>query len=207
MMVEEKTFEKQQVIEIVETVIKMVSEKQYDHQRPLRVEINRLHKTINDLMSELSSLHPGSIVSKHVPSATDELDAVVALTESATNEILTASESLLEQLEKAGIASEAKHDLEHLTSKIIEACTFQDLTGQRVAKIISALKTIDKKSLEVLKMLESRLAYFAAFDEDGAQAEKVKQEEQQEESLMNGPQLPGGGLSQEEIDALLSQFD
>lgn len=70
----------------------------------------------------------------------------------------------------------------------------QDITGQRIGKIVRALKHIESK-------IESLVKTFGS----GAAVPKPKVEEGP--NLLEGPALPGGGQSQEDIDKLLASFD
>jgi chemotaxis protein CheZ len=85
---------------------------------------------------------------------------------------------------------------------IVEACTFQDLTGQRITKIIKSLKEIDTKTLDLMRILEDR---FATVTKSKPVEKPISVNDK--DSLLNGPQLPGQGISQEEIDKLLSDFN
>lgn len=85
------------------------------------------------------------------------------------------------------------------TTEIFEACTFQDITGQRIAKVVSALKKIDSKAQSMMLILEKHFQY----------PEKAKAAAPEmypsDLSLMNGPQLPGQGISQDDIDKILNE--
>jgi chemotaxis protein CheZ len=78
--------------------------------------------------------------------------------------------------------------------KIFEACSFQDITGQRVAKVV-----------ETLQMIESRVGRFAdavnAKDVAGFLDEREAARHKRKENLMlNGPQLAGEGIDQKFVD-------
>ena len=81
---------------------------------------------------------------------------------------------------------------------IFEACSFQDITGQRISKVV-----------ETLEHIESRVSRFAAAigakDSDQPASEKViKRKKRKKDQILNGPALEGEGVSQDEIDALLN---
>ena len=67
-----------------------------------------------------------------------ELDAIVDTTENATNTIMEACEAIQENL--AGKPLEETAYIDSQLIRIVEACTFQDLTGQRISKISKFLK-------------------------------------------------------------------
>lgn len=165
----------------------------------LIAELEALGRTIARAKSEIAQLSVDDITGAHIPSATDELDAIVEHTAQATNEILDCCETL-ERLQ-AEVPAEAAAALQGAVTRIYEACSFQDITGQRISKIVAALKAIESR-------VESAVAHVAGRAPPApvvAPAVAVARTEGQE--LANGPQLPGGATSQEEIDRLLASFD
>ena len=64
------------------------------HDQSLLAEVQELAQTIAKTRSELQRLDAGPFIAGHIPAATDELDAVVAHTASATDVILEACEQL-----------------------------------------------------------------------------------------------------------------
>jgi chemotaxis protein CheZ len=150
--------------------------------------------------SEIAALRVDDINASHIPTATDELDAVVEHTATATNEILDSCETL-EGLQGflSGPQAEA---LAGAVTRIYEACSFQDITGQRIGKVVSALKAIERRVAAVTHAFGRQgEAGPAAAADPGASPQTEGQK------LANGPQLPGGGTSQQEIDRLLASFD
>ncbi|MCC7259436.1 MAG: protein phosphatase CheZ, partial [Alphaproteobacteria bacterium] len=80
-------------------------------------------------------------------------------------------------------------------TKIYEACTFQDLTGQRVNKVIKILKEVDARIARMLQL----------FGGDAAVTALPRRDERTgDERLLNGPQLPDQAPSQDDIDALFA---
>ena len=79
---------------------------------------------------------------------------------------------------------------------IFEACSFQDITGQRIAKVV-----------ETLQHIEQRVARFAdvmrAKDLDGFINDAgTPRAERKEKFLLNGPQLAGEGVDQSMVDEM-----
>jgi chemotaxis protein CheZ len=78
--------------------------------------------------------------------------------------------------------------------KIFEACNFQDLTGQRMTKVIAVLTLVEEKVAAVLERctnLSAAAVTTAARPHAGS-------------SLVNGPKLDGdaGHAEQDDIDAM-----
>ena len=79
--------------------------------------------------------------------------------------------------------------------RIIENCSFQDLSGQRVSKVVTSLKHI-----------ESRVERFAATMgvEDAEESEEERAENERRDRLhLNGPAQDGPEVAQDDIDALM----
>ena len=159
-------------------------------------EIESLADYIHAAKAEIAALRPGEIKNEFIASATDELDAIVGATEAATNEIMDSAEHL-ESLTPMMDAQVAER-LTEITTRIFEACTFQDITGQRITKVVKMLKEIESR-------VESLVKAFGA--EEGEAAPKQAKGVVTDEDLLNGPQLPSTAADQAEIDRLLASFD
>jgi chemotaxis protein CheZ len=163
----------------------------------LLAELEGLGSTVARAKQEIARLKVDDITESHIPSATDELDAIVDHTAQATNEILDCCE-VLETV--AGTVGKAEAEaLQGAITRIYEACSFQDITGQRIGKVVSALKAIEARVAVVTgRFMEGREPDPAAETGPAAVSEGRR--------LAEGPQLPGAGVSQAEIDRLLAGF-
>ncbi|MDA8230680.1 MAG: protein phosphatase CheZ [Magnetospirillum sp.] len=159
-------------------------------------ELESLADYIHSARTEIAALRPDEIRSEFIPSATDELDAIIGATEAATNRILDAAEHL-EGLSTA-MEPQVAERLMEITTGMYEACNFQDLTGQRITKVVRVLKVIEDR-------VETLVKVFGA----GAREEKATGDGNvlTDEDLLNGPQLPDAAPDQAEIDRLLASFD
>jgi len=90
-----------------------------------------------------------------------ELEAVVQTTEHAANQIMEAAEGIAAWIEDGRDDSGASVAITQRLNAIFEACTFQDLTGQRI-----------RRAIEHLEKVETMLAGLAPADapEPGEQA-------------------------------------
>ena len=156
--------------------------------RDLITVVGDLARTIAVTRTELQRLDTGTLTAAMFPAATDELDAVVTHTASATEVILGACE----QLEMAAAAGQAMDPavIRQATTRIYEACSFQDITGQRISKVVATLKTVERKVGAIMQAFGTGPAM--PVGPSGP------------ESLTNGPQLPGRAMAQVDIDALLA---
>ncbi|TWB38562.1 PAS domain-containing hybrid sensor histidine kinase/response regulator [Nitrospirillum pindoramense] len=73
-----------------------------------------------------------------------ELEAVVDITEVAADRILAAAETILQQVDRIASPSDAEA-VQGAVMAIFEACSFQDLTSQRVRKAVARLAEIEEK--------------------------------------------------------------
>lgn len=162
----------------------------------LLAELDGLGRTVARAKQEIARLKVEDITESHIPSATDELDAIVDHTAQATNEILDCCE-VLERVAGA-VARDQAEALQGAITRIYEACSFQDITGQRIGKVVSALKAIEARVAAVT----------GRFVEDGAAPPDTAGADAATEGrrLAQGPQLPGAGVSQADIDRLLADF-
>ncbi|MGH6892832.1 MAG: protein phosphatase CheZ, partial [Dongiaceae bacterium] len=162
-------------------------------------ELEGLAKYILTAKREIAALRPDDITSEHLPNATDELDAIVGATEVATNGILQAME-VVEGL-TAQMPAAIAEQVTNAVTQVYESCNFQDITGQRITKVVKALKHIEDR-------VEALVAAFG--DEIQKYREAHPREEQRksnDEKLLNGPQLPEQAGNQADVDALLASFD
>ena len=191
-------YRRDQVVTIVNSVIGKIQSPQGISFDVVNKELNSLKDAIETMRTELQAAQPNAIQKTHIPTATDELDAVVETTEKATGSIMDSCEAIMGEIQ--GSDPELVQKIEAHIVSIYEACTFQDITGQRIKKVVTALKTIDQKVSHMLQTLGERFAHLR--DEDHGDATKEKP------SLLNGPALPNqGGVSQDDIDRLLAEFD
>lgn len=165
-------------------------------------ELESLAVFIRAAKGDISAIRPQDVREQHLPSARDELDAIVGATERATEEIMGASERI--EAIGAGLDDEAADQISDQVMQIYEACSFQDITGQRITKVITTLLQIESSIESLLAVFgdeaaRERLAELSA--QNKAAAERV------ESNLLNGPQIEGGGNSQDDIDSILASFD
>ena len=154
----------------------------------LLAEVRALANCIECTRSQISALDCNDMLARQVPAASDELDAIVTHTAAATSTILDQCERLEREL--SGTPGESV--VGAATSRIYEACSFQDITGQRVAKVVLTLQQVEARVAGILRV----------FGESGRTAGTVAPA-----PLLNGPQPPHAAMDQIAVDALLASFD
>jgi chemotaxis protein CheZ len=156
--------------------------------------VEHLARIIADAKRDLAAISARDIRAKHLPTAGDELTAIVGATEAATHAILDA----VERIEKAAAGSDASSAILAEVTAVYEACNFQDITGQRISKIVSVLQEVDRTVAGLLDTLD--LPAVAAADSARAPAARTG-----DAALLNGPQMPESAPNQADIDALFDK--
>jgi len=161
--------------------------------KSIHAEFHAIAEYIARTRDEIAHLRPNDIKEQRIPIAGAELEAVVHDTERATETIMTEAEALM-GVEPTDLES-YKGDVDMAMCRIIEACSFQDLSGQRVSKVVGSLRHI-----------EDRVARFAAtmgvHDADATEEERAEAE-RREKLHLNGPALGGPETNQSSIDELM----
>ena len=183
------------VADVVRAVLNTMSGDLTAQETTLLAEVEALGRTIVAAKAEIAALRVDDITESHIPFATDELDAIVEHTASATHAILASCEMLDDV--SAHLAGEPAEKLQDATTRIYEACSFQDITGQRITKVVNTLKTIEEKVAQIVMA-------FGESDRTGVTGPNVGTAEA---NLLNGPQHPAVAMDQSDIDRLLASFE
>lgn len=197
---QEQSYERDQVIKIINSVIQKVEHSGDGTNAAIYAELQGLQKIIEDARAAIGATRPDDIKDKHIPTATDELDAVVESTAEATGTIMDAAEIIME---KAGeVGGENGDVITNEVMKIFEACSFQDITGQRITNVVKSLKAIEEKVSQMIKIISSRIPGIG----DSSDLPPEEDTRTEDEKCLNGPQMADKAISQEDIDKLLSDF-
>src|SRR5262245_3052933 len=176
-----------------------------DHLRQLKSETDSIHRAIDRTKHEIAALHVNALNAPETGRAARELDAVIGGSEHAIQQILAAAEDIDEAANtlSAGLKQEQERalaqDIRDQVIRIFEASNFQDLAGQRITRVLVALKFIEER---VARMMEIWGGIEAFRDHTAA----ALAERGQPSLMLNGPKLDGdsGHASQAEVDALFS---
>jgi chemotaxis regulatin CheY-phosphate phosphatase CheZ len=154
-------------------------------------EFRDLSHYIDNARTEIATLVPTDIKSSRLPRAGLELDAIVKSTEDATNGIMEAAEAIMaidsDDMEGYKAAVEAE------CMRIFEHCSFQDITGQRISKVVETLQHIENR-IDALKDIWG-------VDQRDAHVEAPKDDDSH---LLRGPALDGEGIDQTKVDELIN---
>ncbi len=170
----------------------------------LKRELVGLFGHLQTIRKELAALNPSGD-NDHFGGMSEQLDAIVDATENATNTIMESVESVdgLMGEARALTEDEALRGLfDQVTDKVnsvFEACSFQDITGQRVTKVVNSLKFVEARiNSIILTWGREELTKVVV---------EIQEEQDPDKKLLHGPQLPGEGVTQVEVDKMLDQND
>lgn len=168
----------------------------------LRTEMRALAVCIEQTKAEIAALSPTGTASDRLMVVTSELDAIVEATEGATESILEAAEKLdglgrelRSCATEDGYVTRIADEMGDVIVGIYEACNFQDITGQRISKVVRTLDFIEQRILAMIEIWghEAIADIVPEATEEHANAEA---------KLLNGPQLTEHAITQDEIDKL-----
>ncbi|WP_029058898.1 protein phosphatase CheZ [Stappia stellulata] len=163
----------------------------------IRLDIADMQEAIERTKREIANIKHEAEDGNRFIEASNELDAIVTKTESATQEILAAAEAIQEHawtLRESGADEAACDDIDARATEIFMACSFQDLTGQRTQKIV-----------QVLQYLESRINLMISIwgiEDVQSEGHQLVEDSRPDAHLLNGPQLEGRGVNQNDVDEM-----
>ena len=175
--------------------------------------IGDVYHSIADFKKDIGQLSSQADSAENlIGDASDQLEEIVKTTESATNRIMDIVESyqsLLAEMSEAidvlpgtgesallqGHISKMQTD----TLEIMTACSFQDITGQRVRKVVDLIRAIEKRILEVMissgvKIKEKR---------EGKDEFQIADDANRAVDMLKGPD---SSVGQENVDDLLASL-
>lgn len=186
--------------QLVQVLIDMLKSQKQPADKTLILTLRALSMYIHQVRDTLTTAAPNELKQRHIPMAADELEAVVAATAKATHDIIDAAELVRNVAQR--VDSDAADALRAASTRILEACTFQDITGQRVTKVMNALCYIEEK----MDCLVEAFGVHAETGENSTGQESPSPGASKDDNLLSGPQLPGKAATQEEIDALFDSL-
>ena len=159
--------------------------------------VTALYKDCRDLAlyiaearREIAEMRPEEMKKVKLPRAGQELEAIVKATEEATHTIMTAAEEIMAA--DVSVPAAYKTAVEDGCMRIFEACSFQDITGQRITKVVNTLTYIEERLNGLQK----------AWGPDLGDAPGAAPEATGDAALLNGPSLAGEGVDQNDVDAM-----
>ena len=161
----------------------------------VRFDLIEMMNAITRTKSEIAAIRPGRDAASHFDQASNELDAIVDTTEKATSDIIAAAERVQEigwQLREHGVDPSVCDLIDAHATEVYTACSFQDLTGQRIRKVIDVLRFLEARIDAMIKIWRLDDLDFLPANVPTPPA-----------SLAQGPSKPGEGLEQQAVDDLI----
>ena len=158
-------------------------------------ECKSLSDYIANARTEIATLS-GSEVTEDtgIDRAGMELDAIVQATEEATDTIMNAAEEIM----GADLTNSDNHaGVQDAVMRIFEACSFQDITGQRISKVVETFTHIEARVTELSALL-------GVSESDILRAKTDAPTKEGDAALLSGPALEGEGIDQSAVDNLLN---
>jgi chemotaxis protein CheZ len=172
----------------------------------LRDELDAMKAAIIATKREVAALQRRDSEGHGMRRAAGELDAVVETTERATTAILNAVEEIeanANLLRASGGRIGGNDCIGAILDRVVvlyEACNFQDLTGQRLQKIVGVLKFVEERLDRMIQVWGGLEAFKELVEQDSAALSG-----DDHKTLLNGPKLHDEGhVSQNDIDALFN---
>lgn len=170
----------------------------------VRNEVEAIAARITLTKQEIAALkHPLAKEDK-LSSASLELSAVVKSTEEATQSIMQVAEHLDElarevtSLVTDSYVVQRLNEMTEYITKLFEACSFQDLTGQRITKVVKTIDFIEER-IETMQVIWGRK------DIEKIPVPEDEIHKKDDGLVLHGPtDAAGGAISQDEVDKLFS---
>lgn len=166
----------------------------------LKKELTGLFQYIQRVRQEIAAISRPAEKDHRFESMGEQLDAIVKATEQATNTIMECMENNNDILIKMKSETKDADQIANIdkllnnTNAVFEACSFQDITGQRVSKVVKSVTYVEDR---VNALSEA----WGREELDKVEVKPFK-EKTEDEKLLHGPQDPNKAISQSEIDAL-----
>ncbi len=163
-------------------------------------EIEKMAAYMMNAKKEIAAMVPENEGDdKKINVASLELTEVIKATEDATNRIMDAAEAI-QSIAETVSPSDSKDKLVIQAAELMQACTFQDITGQRIRKVLRMHEHIEARVGNLVKIFGGALP-------DGYNIKEiVGVANRPDEALMNGPQLGKDAPSQSDIDKLFASL-
>jgi chemotaxis protein CheZ len=176
----------------------------------LKSELEAIQHAIDETKVEIATLHIGRPAQVGIGQISGEIGAIVQQTEIAANTILNAAErienkmsDIITHIDDRKYAEQHVSDVMMEVSQLYEACNFQDLTGQRLSRVMDTFGFVEQR-IEKMLMIWGGLSAIDHLLKSEADAKREAELAIGDQALANGPQVTGtaGHVGQLEIDAL-----
>lgn len=190
------------LLEAVASLERTVSQQPKGDVARVQFDLMEMAQAIAKTKAEIASIKPDVENQGRIGEATLELDAIVQSTETATSEILAAAEHMQEiawTLREHQAPDTLCDVLDQRATDIYTACSFQDLTGQRIRKVINVMGYLEARINAMMQIWGGA--------EVSSVGDLAPDQSSDEVELLNGPALPGQGLGQSDVDLMMAEVE
>lgn len=161
------------------------------HNHPLSLQ--NLLTQIVELSQMVENIQSGTIdiVQSSNSHASVQLHDVLKSTETATLSILDSVSAIQKISDASMLSTKEMTDIQDYVTRIYEACNFQDITGQRIKKVLAELEVLEGRIISLAEIVKNGAVPDTATSNSGA-------------SLLNGPQLSDKAPDQADVDRLFA---
>jgi chemotaxis protein CheZ len=159
-------------------------------------ELREIAGYIEAMKHEIGALQANELKESRIPAAGQELGAIVQATERASHTIMECAEALMAA--NAGDPAAYKALVDEKMLVVFEACSFQDITGQRIAKVVETLQHIETRVSRFVHAMQAKDLSGYLNEEERARAERKQR------LLLHGPAGNGEGIAQPQVDTLMN---
>jgi len=153
--------------------------------------LHTLNAQIEDICKSFQTIRGEALEiasNNKMPDATLHLNDVLQHTEEATHTILDAATAINALAQSSAATAVEKQKITDLIGLIYEACSFQDISGQRIKKVLGHMNALEAQLLRL---------------SDTAHGKALPPKN--DDPLLNGPQLAAEAPSQADIDQMFSK--
>ncbi len=165
-------------------------------QKEMVQEIEAIAEKIRQAKEDIRSISAEDSGQGHIQGANLELDEVIKATEDASNRIMDAAE-------KIQSLSNGNAEIAAEVGSIFEACSFQDITGQRIRKVLGLLGDVEKSIAHLMDIAKLHVKDAGSVSQ---MPTRPKTQAEAEKDLLNGPQLGKNTPSQDDIDKMFAEL-
>lgn len=189
------------VAELVQAILDALQPNARMREPAIRLDAGDLDRAIARASEELASPRAGGATAFEFGFATGQLDATLTHTEAATDCILDVCEMLDRVARDLGElrgrrTRAASAQLREATRRIYEACGFQDITGQRITRVVDVINGMETGIARIISALgPAEAGPTMARARAGARPRPL-----------DGPQAPASAMAQVEVDRLMASF-
>lgn len=155
-------------------------------------EVGQVADYVRRLKREIAALKAGEVYSKRIPATVTDLRSVHDATKSAADTIMAAAEAILERDPSDPTYEAAVGDC---AVEIMQACSFQDLAGQRLDRAIETLGEFERRLERFAKAV--KISDAELFDRKA-----ILRDARREVLMVEGPQESDAAIKQDAIDKL-----